>query len=836
MTEERELAVNADEAAYFKQLGWRADRWAISSESELALEVFSYLASDGLKSYADVVDDVVASRFEGYDALYLARLFRIVAVRPSLESQHKVALDALDYALPKVPHISASIPLRTLYFELLFWNERFDDAARFLAMDPDLPELYHGYLEADLLNPYVRGEAHTSGPWLEKFNEVFRVHNLAPIVVSPHEGLPFDGLGTGDVPADHRSGPEVHDELGPDSLVVDSPLVTVVLTTFNPTPEELRTSVRSILDQTWRNIELLVVDDHSTEVTDGFFSELESLDSRLRVIRMPQNGGTYLARNAGIQAAAGAIVTGQDTDDWSHPQRIEKQLRAFYGRDDLAGVIAMANRTDERLVRTAVGFAPQRRCEVSLMFRREDAIAMGGYLPMRKGADSEFRERLIGHTGRDVEELSDPLYMTRLSHGSLSRADFRHGWTAPHRLAFSSAYRSWHAQEGSHLEPLANGHVQPSPFVAPRRISGAEAGPDVLDVCFVADWRANGELERAAVDEIDALLDSDLKIGILQLDSPFSIAISPRALNPSIQAWVNEGVVRQVMPDEDLAARLVVVRDPAVLDYARADRLALRVQKVLLVAHGQPHDSIDGWCTYDPYRSEAAAQRLLGTHGLWILVAGGGAAEFSQRFEAETTGAAYPLVVAERYFSRPRRLKVKDFLMVGRGNGQFKSDWPDESELRGAYLDPQGVDVRILGEALGGLQLIGQRKLPSTWTTFRNVEHDPIHFWRSVHVLFQFDRRAQKADYDRAIMEALAAGTPVLCSVRYGELFGDAVLAVDAGEAVRAARDLYRDPGRLYDMITRGIRFAQEAFSPAHYKAFINDQLAATPNGESTSW
>lgn len=837
MTEERELAVNADEAAYFKQLGWRADRWAISSESELALEVFSYLASGGIKCYADIVDDVVASRFEGYDALYLARLFRIVAVRPSLERQHSIALDAMDYALTKVPHVSATIPVRTLYFELLFWNDRFDDAARFLAMDPDLPKLYHGYLEADLLNPYVHNEMHAIEPWLEKFNEVFRAHDLAPIVVTPHEGLPFDGLGARLGPSDHGDGPEAHDEkLGPDSLAVENPLVTVVLTTFNPKPEELRTSVRSILDQTWRNIELLVVDDYSTEVADNFFHELESLDNRLRVIRMPQNGGTYLARNAGIQAAMGSIVTGQDTDDWSHPQRIEKQLRGLHGRDDLAGVIAMANRTDERLVRTAVGFAPQRRCEVSLMFRREDAIAMGGYLPMRKGADSEFRERLMRHTGRDVKELSDPLYMTRLSHGSLSRADFRHGWTAPHRLAFSSAYRFWHEQEGNQLKPLSEGHGQLSPFVAPRRISGVGAGPEVLDACFIADWRANGELERAAVDEIGALLQLDLRIGVLQLDSPFSVAISPRSLNPAVQAWVNEGVVRQVLPDEDLAVRLMVVRDPAVLDYARADRLALRAQRVLLVAHGRPDDRTDEWRTYDPHRSEAAALQLLGTPAQWTLAGSGDADEFSRQPEVEAAFVDYPLVVAERYFTRHRRSSVQNLLIVGRGNGQFTSDWPDEEGLRGAYLNPQGLDVRILGEALGGLSMVGHRKLPSTWTTFRNVEHDPIHFWRSVHVAFQFDRRSRRAGYDRAILEALAAGTPVLCSARYEERFGDAVLAVDENDAARAARDLYSDPDRLNGSIARGIRFVKENFSPGRYRTFINDQLASTPNGEQTSW
>lgn len=833
MTEGKKVAVNAEEAEYFKQLAWRADRWAISSGSALALEVFAYLASDGTRSYTEIYEDVAAGCLDGYDPLYLARLFRIVVVRPSLEEQHPVALAALDYAVPEIPSISATMPLRSLYFELLFWNGRFEDAEEFLASDPDLPKVYHGYMEADLLNPHVRGEGFADGPWLKKFNEAFLAHGLSPIVISSAKDVPFDGLVAPDVPVDQATGrPAGEEEPDEDPLAEDCPLVSVILTTFNPQPAELRTSVLSILNQTWRNIELIIVDDHSTEVPEDLLGELSSMDDRVKVLRMPQNGGTYLARNAGIRAARGAIVTGQDTDDWSHPQRIERQLRAFYGRSDLAGVIATANRTDERLVRTAVGFLPQRRCEVSLMFRREDASAMGGYLPVRKGADSEFRERLMHHTGRDVEELSDPLYMTRLSYGSLSRADFRHGWTAPHRLAFSSAYRAWHGQKERQLKPLSEGNVQSTPFIAPRRISGMEAGPDALDVCFVADWRANGELERAAIDEIASLLGSDVNVGVLQLDSPFSVAISPRALNPTIQMWVNDGVVTQVMLDEDLLVRLMVVRDPAVLDYARAEPSALRVQRLLLVATDRPYDRTDQWRTYEPRRVEAAGRRLVGAPARWVLDEGADAEEFNRQFAAEALGVGYPLVVSERYFARRRRTVVRNGLVVGRGNGQFTTDWPEKEALQDAYLGPHGVDVRILGEALGGLRLIEQKKLPSTWTTFRNTEHDPIHFWRSVHAVFQFDRRSRGAHYDRAIIEALAVGTPVLCSRRYGALFGDAVLAVEEDEATRAVHDFYEDSTLLNNAIARGRSLVRRKFSPDKYREFIVGQLAATSKGE----
>lgn len=832
MSESSELVVNEEEAAYFQRLGWRADRWAISSESVLALDIFAYLASAGTRSYAEVVGDVDASRFEGYDLLYLARLFRIVAVRPSLEHHHGLALKAMDHSVPVVPKISATLPLRKLYLELLYWANRFKDAENALSADGELTQLYHGYLEADLLNPFALDDGSTRGLWLAKSNEAFRAHGLAEIDVSPDVEVPFDGLITNGVPAERRLSDETMDRtLGDESSADEAPLVSIVLTTFNPQPAELRTSVQSILNQTWRNIELLIVDDHSTEVPAELFEELQASDHRVKVLRMPQNGGTYLARNAGILEARGEYVTGQDTDDWSHPQRIERQLRAFHRRQDLAGVTVTANRTDERLVRTAVGFLPQRRCEVSLMFRHEDAVAMGGYLPMRKGADSEFRERLMLHTGKEVEDLSDPLYMTRLSHGSLSRADFRHGWTAPHRLAFSSAYRTWHGQIGNSLDPLASGRVQESPFIAPSRISGRASCAELVDVCFVADWRANGEVERAAIDEIEAALESGARVGVLHLDSPFSVAISPRALNPVIQSWINDGVIAQLMPDEAITVRAMFVRDPAVFDYARSTEMALQVQRLLFIAGDRPHDRTDAWRTYDPGRVGAAAQRLVGQAGTWVLTEVGDAEEFRRRFAVDCLDVAYPLVMSERYFTRRRRQTPGHGLVVGRGNGQFMSDWPEAEQLRATYLSDPAFDVRILGESTGGQALLGLRKIPSSWITFRNTEHNPIYFWRSVHLALQFDQRSQGASHDRAIMEALAAGTPVLCSRRYERIFGGAVLGTDAVDAVEASQELMGDPVRMDAMAERGIKYVRDNFSLEQYSNFIAEQVGEDVSG-----
>lgn len=104
------------------------------------------------------------------------------------------------------------------------------------------------------------------------------------------------------------------------------PLVTVVLTTHND-GEKIRRAVDSILQQTYENIELIIVDDYSEDETILVLNELK-LDKRIKVIEKT-NERKYLAasRNIGIFCANGELITFQDADDWSYPKRVEHQVR-----------------------------------------------------------------------------------------------------------------------------------------------------------------------------------------------------------------------------------------------------------------------------------------------------------------------------------------------------------------------------------------------------------------------------------------------------------------------------------------------------------------------------
>ena len=112
------------------------------------------------------------------------------------------------------------------------------------------------------------------------------------------------------------------------------PEVSVVLPVFNGA-RTIANSVQSILDQTLRNIELIVVDDGSTDETVRIVRQLR--DPRLKLIECSHRGVVATA-NTGTAIAVAPVIARMDADDFSRPTRLEKQLTLLYSRQlDVTG-------------------------------------------------------------------------------------------------------------------------------------------------------------------------------------------------------------------------------------------------------------------------------------------------------------------------------------------------------------------------------------------------------------------------------------------------------------------------------------------------------------------
>ena len=108
------------------------------------------------------------------------------------------------------------------------------------------------------------------------------------------------------------------------------PLVSVAMPVYNGSATVAQ-AVRSLLDQTYRPIEIIVVDDGST---DGTWEVLQSFGSAIRAIRQP-NSGIAAARNAGLNAAQGEFIALMDSDDICEPERIAAQARFLGERPEV---------------------------------------------------------------------------------------------------------------------------------------------------------------------------------------------------------------------------------------------------------------------------------------------------------------------------------------------------------------------------------------------------------------------------------------------------------------------------------------------------------------------
>ena len=109
-------------------------------------------------------------------------------------------------------------------------------------------------------------------------------------------------------------------------------LVTIVVPVFNTAPVLIERAVSSALVQTHSNLELLIVDDGSTDEVAEFLDRMSHRDSRIRVLHQA-NGGVSAARNAGVDNASGEFIAYLDADDYLEADFLSAALRAAQALD-----------------------------------------------------------------------------------------------------------------------------------------------------------------------------------------------------------------------------------------------------------------------------------------------------------------------------------------------------------------------------------------------------------------------------------------------------------------------------------------------------------------------
>lgn len=236
------------------------------------------------------------------------------------------------------------------------------------------------------------------------------------------------------------------------------PRVSVVLPVFNAAATVAR-AVASIGAQTWRDWELVVVDDGSTDGTATVLAQCARQDARVRIVTR-EHAGVAHAANAGLATACGALIARMDADDVAHPERLTRQVALLDGDATLSVASCRVEFGGDRAARTGYAlhvdwlnslltpeaialnrFVESPLANPSVLFRRELVEKYGAFRDGDFPEDYELWLRWLD-AGVRVAKTPETLLTWHDGPGRISRTDPRY---APE--AFFRVKAEWIARE-----------------------------------------------------------------------------------------------------------------------------------------------------------------------------------------------------------------------------------------------------------------------------------------------------------------------------------------------------------------------------------------------------
>lgn len=203
---------------------------------------------------------------------------------------------------------------------------------------------------------------------------------------------------------------------------MDEVKVSVIIPCYKQA-DFLPDALESLLKQTYRNWEAIVVNDGSPDNTEEVVRQYMQQDNRISYLPQ-QNQGVSAARNNGIKQAKGEFILPLDADDWIKPTYIEKAVRVFseHPETTLVYCLQCSNNEEECPSPRYAGYKSllvYNSIFSSAIYRKSDCLAIGGYdAGMVWGLeDWEFYIRLLDEQSV-VVQLEEPLFFYRIKENS----------------------------------------------------------------------------------------------------------------------------------------------------------------------------------------------------------------------------------------------------------------------------------------------------------------------------------------------------------------------------------------------------------------------------------
>lgn len=650
---------------------------------------------------------------------------------------------------------------------------------------------------------------------LALLNRGFRRAGLREItLLAPGEGLQLDNLDT----RESASGtvPPTTAETG---------LVSILVAAFNR-ERTLEYAIRSLTRQTCPNIEIIIVDDGSTDRTLETARGLARQDARIKVLAHDENRGLFAARNTALAAASGDYVTQHDSDDWSHPERIARQLEPFLGESPPVATLS-------RLARVGPGFRfplrpfrpmlePVNRNFTSLLMPRRQLLDIGGWDPVVAHADKELMERLRERFGPDaIPEVCPTVPLSFFGDApdcvTAAPATRVESLTTGARREYEQQAAYWRSRSGrGHAwpgdRPRADGN---DPFFVPNALLPAcwRRGRE-YDLILVSDLSLLGGTRRCNLAYLDACRALGMRIGVANY--PHFTLRTAREIAPEYRALFQHREIDLLTREDSVHARLLLVHYPPVLQWPFAALPSIRADRHLLLVNQLPFWS---WRRehriYSPREVNDRFSACFGGNPAWVPISPlcrRLLREDDPRLAMHGRDWTPPL---HRSFPRfgERRSATTDPAVIGRHSRDHWTKWPEtEAATRAAYCGGSRHTVHLLG----GIDhaSITRDEMPNNWRVHAFDAIDVKSFLQSIDVFVHFPHEDYVEEFGRNVMEAMAAGVPCILPECFRENFGDAAVYCTEWEVQSVVDSLSTDNAYYEEMSRRGLLFAYRASSP----------------------
>ncbi|GIO23427.1 glycosyltransferase [Oceanobacillus sp. J11TS1] len=611
------------------------------------------------------------------------------------------------------------------------------------------------------------------------------------------------------------------------------PKVSIIIPVYNA-EYTIKTAMDSILTQTWSNIEVLVVDDCSTDNTVNVVNEYVRKDSRVQLLTTEMNSGPYVARNIALQIAKGDFVTINDADDWSHAEKIEVQVKHLLENERLVANTSQQARLTEDLNFYRRGKAGQYTFAnmSSLMFRRKIVMEKLGYWDcVRFGADGEFKKRLKEVFGDSavVDLQNGPYSFQRQSNSSLTGNSVfgYHGYFMGVRKEYADSYQHYHkvAKDLYYPFPIEKRLFPvPEPMWPIREKETSENKH--FDVIIASEFRLLGGTNMSNIEEIKAQKMLGLRTGLIQM-SRYDFH-SEKQMNPKVRELIDGDQVRMLNFGEKVTCDVLIVRHPPVLQEWQKYLPEIAAHKVCVIINQPPKReySKNGQVLYDIKRCANHLKKYIGKSGTWYPI-GPRIRETLLKHHVQDLQSIklanedWMNIINVNEWKRPY-YKRTDKIKIGRHSRDQYVKWPnDKEQLLTIYPDSPEYEIHILGGAKSPQKVLGT--LPANWHVKEFGEVPPKDFLANLDVFVYYTHPNWVEAFGRVIFEAMATGVPVILPPSYKQLFGEAALYAAPNEVIEKIHYLMQDE-KIYQLqVTRAFQYIEQHFGYAKHARRLED-------------